>query len=352
MFEIVERNVNHAWVNGVRLLKQCGIKRSSRNGDVLELSSGCVTRYLRPTERVLFCAVRDANPFFHLFEALWILAGRDDVEFPSQFASQLRQYSDDGKTFHAAYGHRMRKSHVGDQLKLVECELKEDPTSRRAVVAIWDAEKDLHIPSRDIPCNTHLYFKIDHNGHLRMTVCNRSNDIVWGLYGANVVHWSMVMEYVAASIGVPVGSMTTVSDSFHAYISNPTWEKLEDGSRLFYRDLYEGGQYAFGPQVGVVPLVNDPGTFFDDLERFLADPLDELSDMFPRRTPYSNAFFWRVAEPMYLAWVNHRSKKNGHLILREVNREAEEKGTAAIDWLVAGEKWLERREAPVRQPVA
>jgi len=79
MFEIVGRNINSAWVDGVRLLKQSGVRRSSRNGDVLELPSGCVTRYLRPMERVLFCAVRDANPFFHLFEALWILAGRDDV---------------------------------------------------------------------------------------------------------------------------------------------------------------------------------------------------------------------------------------------------------------------------------
>lgn len=353
MYEVVKLNINEAWPEGVRLLRQHGIRRGSRNGEVLELSAGCITTYLRPTQRVLFCPVRDANPFFHLFEALWILAGRDDVDFPSQFASQLRAYSDDGKTFHAAYGHRMRKAEVGDQLKEVEYELKRNPLSRRAVVSIWDAEKDLGEDSNDIPCNTHLYFKVDHNGKLRMTVCNRSNDIVWGLYGANAVHWSMVMEYVAASVGVPVGSMTTVSDSFHAYLDNPTWKKLET-QMLMPRDPYASGHYGvvFQPQVRAVPLVSNVEAFFDDLERFMADPLDELSDMFPRRATYSNEFFWRVAEPMYLAWTRHKKGKNGLEILKEVNREIEECKEHAIDWLVAGEQWLARREAPVPQSVA
>lgn len=353
MYEVVKTNINEAWPEGANLLRQYGIERDSRNGKVLELNAGCITTYLRPTQRVLFCPVRDANPFFHLFEALWILAGRDDVDFPSQFASQLRAYSDDGKIFHAAYGHRIRKSEVGDQLKEVECELKRNPLSRRAVVSIWDTEKDLSVDSADIPCNTHLYFKIDHNGKLRMTVCNRSNDIVWGLYGANAVHWSMVMEYVAASVGVPVGSMTTVSDSFHAYLDNPTWKKLST-QMLIPRDPYTSNCNGanFQPQVRTVPLVGDAELFFDDLERFMADPLDELADMFPRRASYANEFFWRVAEPMYLAWAHHKQGKNGLGILEEVNRERESKGEDAIDWLVAGEHWLARRESPVPGPVA
>ena len=32
---------------------------------------------------------------------------------------------------------------------------------------------------------------------LCMTVCNRSNDMLWGAYGANVVHMSMLQEFVA-----------------------------------------------------------------------------------------------------------------------------------------------------------
>lgn len=351
MYEVVGRNINEAWPKGTELLKQYGKQRSSRNGDVVELNSCVVTIYLQPTERVLFCPVRDANPFFHLFEGLWILAGRNDVAFPSQFAKQLTAYSDNGVTFHAAYGHRMRHHPtIGDQLEQAIDLLKRDPDSRRAVVSIWETAQDLAVASKDLPCNTHLYFKLDHNGQLRMTVCNRSNDIVWGLYGANAVHWSMVMEYVAARLAVPVGTMTTVSDSFHAYLDNPTWKKLET-QMLMPRNPYEAGHYCESGLVSpvrTVPLVTDPAVFLQELERFMADPLDELADMFPRRTSYANDFFWRVAEPMYLAWTQHKQTQTGREILQEVNDEVEARGERQIDWLVAGEQWLARREAPVQ----
>ena len=350
MYEVVEVNVNRAWPEGVRLLRQYGKPRSSRGGDVIELDWAVHTTYLRPLQRVLLCPVRDANPFFHLFEALWILAGRNDVEWPAQFAKQLRQYSDDGKTFHAAYGYRMRsEERFGDQLGKVINLLKRDPGTRRAVVQIWDAQQDWKLECSDLPCNTQLYFKIGHHGELRMTVCNRSNDIVWGLYGANVVHWSMVQEYIAACVGVPVGRMSTLSDSFHAYLDNPTWKKLET-QMLMPRDPYDSGVYGEYPKVSSYPLVDVPAQFMTDLHRFLADPLDELADMFPRRKAYFNSFFWKVAEPMYCAWVNHKKNGQGIHILKEVNREMENSGERHIDWLIAGEKWLARREAPIPQP--
>jgi hypothetical protein len=46
---------------------------------VLVSQTPVVTCYSAPTQRVLFSPMRDANPFFHLMEALWMLAGRDDV---------------------------------------------------------------------------------------------------------------------------------------------------------------------------------------------------------------------------------------------------------------------------------
>ena len=44
------------------------------------------------------------------------------------------------------------------------------------------------------------------NGRLQMTVHCRSNDIIWGTYGANAVHFSILQEYVAARIGVDLGT--------------------------------------------------------------------------------------------------------------------------------------------------
>ena len=103
--------------------------------------------------------------------------------------------------------------------------LKENPDDRRAVLQMWDANKDLARVSKDVPCNTNIYFKI-RDGVLNMTVCNRSNDMLWGAYGANVVHMSVLQELVAHRLGVPVGVYRQVSDSFHVYL-NEVWDRVK-----------------------------------------------------------------------------------------------------------------------------
>lgn len=50
-----------------------------------------------------------------------------------------------------------------------------------------------------------------------MTVANRSNDIIWGCYGANAVHMSMLQEFVANALGIPVGLYNQVSNDWHIY---------------------------------------------------------------------------------------------------------------------------------------
>ena len=59
-----------------------------------------------------------------------------------------------------------------------------------------------------------------------MTVCCRSNDIIWGTYGTNAVHFSMLQEYLAARLNAQLGVYRHISDSFHAYSS--VLEKVKD----------------------------------------------------------------------------------------------------------------------------
>ena len=90
-------------------LESCGIWQESRSGKVIEYPEPVMTTYKRPEERVLFYPSRDANPFFHLFEALWMLAGKNDLEYVSRFNSRMKDFSDDGKILNGAYGHRWRE---------------------------------------------------------------------------------------------------------------------------------------------------------------------------------------------------------------------------------------------------
>ncbi|KKK75046.1 hypothetical protein LCGC14_2877660, partial [marine sediment metagenome] len=216
-YVVQARNVNGAWQRGLELLWLQGVQRKSRAGDVRELPSPTITIYLKPQERVLFDPVRDANPFFHLFEAIWMLAGREDLAPMAAILKRMSDYSDNGQTLQGAYGHRWRRYYFIDQVEEVIKLLKKDKQSRRAVIAMWGTGDLANQKSKDLPCNTHLYFKV-RDDLLDMTVCNRSNDIIWGLYGANAVHMSVLMEYMAARLDLELGTMTTLSDSFHAYV--------------------------------------------------------------------------------------------------------------------------------------
>ncbi|HAH51913.1 MAG TPA: hypothetical protein DCL80_11935, partial [Balneola sp.] len=120
-------------------------------------------------------------PFFHLFEALWMLAGRDDLAYVQQFNKRIEDFSDDGVTLNGAYGYRWREYWKKDQLDLLIEHLTNHPDSRRAVLQMWstdDLQKIVKDPTcKDVPCNTQIYFKIKKN-RLQMTVTCRSNDII------------------------------------------------------------------------------------------------------------------------------------------------------------------------------
>jgi hypothetical protein len=195
------------------------------------------TEYTNPWERVIFWPQRDANPFFHLFESLWMLAGRRDLAPLVQYAKQMAIYSDNGYEVNgSAYGYRWIFYFVRDQLSIVADRLRKNPDDRRSVLQMWSALEDLNSNSKDVPCNLTATVQRDIEGRLELTVFCRSNDIVWGAYGANAVHFSMMQEYLAALIGCPIGTYEQISVNYHIYAD---WiEKLKGLPRQDYNDPY------------------------------------------------------------------------------------------------------------------
>lgn len=225
MITINARNVNEALPLALDLLfRGQSHQEISRGLSTIEMDAPVATMYRNPLERVLLDPGRDANPFFHFFEAMWILAGSNAVGVPKMFLPRIVDYSDDGDTFHGAYGFRLR--HWGDdgldQIAKVIDLLQEKPDTRQAVLSIWDPVQDLGTTTKDTPCNDMVMLKV-RDGRLNMTVCNRSNDVIWGAYGANVVQFSILQEFIAACVGVGVGRYTQISDSFHVYDDLPLW---------------------------------------------------------------------------------------------------------------------------------
>ena len=213
---LVYHDVNQAY-SEIQTIKGHYVQREeTRNGPALSFPMPVIVEHTTPYRRVLFDPARDANPFFHYMEAIWMLAGEKNVSFPGKFAKNIFNYSDDGVVLHGAYGHRWRYHFDMDQVEQVIHMLTKDPATRRAVIAMWDPIHDLGSDTKDLPCNTHLFFRIV-DGKLNMTVCNRSNDLCWGMLGANIVHFSVLQEYIASDIDVPLGSLYQFTNNLHIY---------------------------------------------------------------------------------------------------------------------------------------
>lgn len=333
MHVIDVRNVNQALPAGLHYLKAYGTMQQSRNGPVLVAPGPVATVYRKPLERVLFHPVRNANPFFHFMESLWMLAGRNDVAFVAQYNKRMAEYSDDGTTLHGAYGHRWRNWFGYDQLGVIISELKTNPSSRRCVLSMWDGgptrhSSDLHTATnggKDVPCNTHAYFNIE-DGMLRMTVCCRSNDAIWGAYGANAVHFSYLMEYIANMVGVEVGSYTQLSNNFHLYPEAPgVAEIVEDGCDE--GDPYVKSNYAEELLPYALKLVEVPRKFDTDLSNFMYQPTLVWNA--------ANPIFKDIARPMHLAWSAYKSRYHAEALAHAALIEAE-------DWRLACTEWLQR----------
>lgn len=331
MHTLHTRNVNQALPLAMDLIKKVGKSRKSRYGDVLVSPVPITTLYEKPTERVIFWPERDANPFFHFMESLWMLAGRNDVEFVKKYAKRMETFSDDGKTFHAAYGYRWRKQFGADQLSVIARRLKDNPDDRRQVLQIWDAELDLYNQNtKDIPCNLTVNFQVNVDGKLDMYVFNRSNDIIWGCYGANAVHFSMLQEYMAGCIEVPVGRYWQISTNWHGYVETVT-PLLPLGnlvpepytpSKLSMIDPYAN------KSVEPFNIFNtDEKTWNEDLLMFLDESIE---------FGYRDVFFRRVALPIKYAYAAYKNgdKAQAMEILEQCH---------ATDWKKACQEWIQRR---------
>lgn len=301
---------------------------SPRGLRTMEHRGPIVTEYTRPNERVLFHPIRDANPFFHFMESLWILNGQRDVATLSKYNSNISSFSDDGISFHAAYGYRLRHEFRMDQILHVVALLKKDPSTRRAVMAIWNPELDLGANSKDLPCNDLIMFKL-REGTLDMTVSCRSNDAIWGAYGANAVQFSMLQEFVASAVGARVGTYRQVSDSFHIYTDNPTWKSIRD------RPLYQADPYYTG-EVAPFPIMlgTDHVNWLGALSIFMNN--GTLVNYVP--------FFEQVAVPIRQAWEMYKNvspalSKNARIYRAVAIVEM----CAATDWRRACIEWLMRR---------
>jgi thymidylate synthase len=149
-------------------------------------------------------------------ELCWYLSGTNASE-PIVF--YLPRYADDAEddgTIHGGYGPRLFGEDEGAQVQRVIDLLKEGPSSRRAVIQIYD-RTDVASPVRfrDVPCTCTMQFLL-RSGHLHLVVYMRSNDVYFGLTH-DVFAFTMVQEIVARELEVEPGRYVHMVGSLHLY---------------------------------------------------------------------------------------------------------------------------------------
>jgi thymidylate synthase len=219
----------------VRDVTEHGRKINVRGQDCLELPGLVVLEYHKPGACWMRIPNRKWNVFLALAEIPWILSGNGNVGWISYFGSNMKSFQDgDNPEFHGAYGLRLRKWPLYersdreiefDQISEVVRKLRVDPTTRQAVIALWDPARD-NQPSKDIPCNNMVNYTL-RDGVLHQTVNIRSNDLVWGT-PYNAVQFTHLHVFVAGLLGVRMGLFTYVIHNLHYYLDlyKPTLANL------------------------------------------------------------------------------------------------------------------------------
>lgn len=170
-----------------------------------------------PVARTPFLAARHTNVVFNHAEALWYLAGRDDIDMIGYYAPRLRKLaSEDGRLTGTAYGPRLFDPGGADrrsQFDRVLALLRDDPDTKRAAMPIMRPDELADPANPDVACTLVLQL-LRRRGRLHAAAYMRGNDAVLGLL-CDTFSFTFIQEFAARLLGVPVGSYTHHVGSMH-----------------------------------------------------------------------------------------------------------------------------------------
>lgn len=198
-----------------------------------------------------------------LVELIWMLKGRNDLEFLHKYGVNYWDLFDIGNgTIGNSYGPRIRNFNGIDQLEEVVYLLKNKPTSRRIAISFWNPIADINSV---VPCYSFVQFKVIDN-YLNIYVTQRSGDAFLGVPN-DVLLFAYLLSILSYYTGLYVGSMFYTINDFHIYQEHlPAVNK--------YLSQYEGW-YPMYTKVYPV-LTND----FKIYEGHTSKTIDELLDVF------------------------------------------------------------------------
>jgi thymidylate synthase len=252
--------------------------------------------------------------FSCLGQLCWYLAKSNDLAFISYYLKQYEEYAD-GDVIYGGYGPRLFNWGGLNQVANITRLLKQKPTTRRAVVQIFDAN-DIVAEPEEIPCTCTLQFMV-RSKKLHMFVSMRSNDVLWGL-PHDLFCFTMLQEIIARDLGVEIGTYKHAAGSLHLYDDKMEEVKSFLGEGLQSTKDHMPPMPIGDPWPGIALLLQAEsairtGEVFDDAKLDNIDPywsdLVRLLQVFKARrrkdTNALKALRGKIASDIYLPFIKN-----------------------------------------------
>lgn len=145
---------------------------------------------------------------------LQILNGTADLEALCFYDSSIKSKIDPFTSLYdGAYGPRIKP-----QMDYIYRLLKNDPTSRRAIISIYNQKDQNENLTFDVPSTISLQFLVRKN-KLHIICCMRSNDF-WNGLPFDVGIFTFLQEVMASWLKVKLGTYTHFAGSVHIYLED------------------------------------------------------------------------------------------------------------------------------------
>lgn len=168
-----------------------------------------------PTHRLVQSACRPLRIGYALGNFLYAIQGESSLSAIQFYNERAVNFSDDGAMLAGTFGSRVFHSEAGNQLSNVARLLEEDPSSRRAVIQVFQPQ-DVTAESRNCSCLTHLQFFL-RDGSLSCIASMRSQSVLMVMPYDLILH-TLLQEALAVHLGLQVGRYYHICGSFHYYM--------------------------------------------------------------------------------------------------------------------------------------
>ena len=168
-----------------------------------------------PMDNIIHNKERKFNLKYAEAEWKWYMSGDRNINKLGQIYGKIppiwkRMANIDGNV-NSNYGYQWERNYQLDQVVAI---LRENPSTRRAAISIYDG-KEITSYSKDTPCTYAVQFTILNN-KLNMSVYMRSNDLWYG-FCIDQYCFSMLQQHVSERLSIDVGTYYHHAHNLHLY---------------------------------------------------------------------------------------------------------------------------------------